>query len=47
MRSDVGADDVIRAMTGLWQVGVGDRGKVQAQPLLDLLMDGLRTVVAR
>jgi AcrR family transcriptional regulator len=47
IRSDVGADDVMRAMNGLWQVGNDDRGKAQARLLLNLLMDGLRTVVVQ
>jgi AcrR family transcriptional regulator len=42
IRSDVSADDVMRAMSGLMQLNPRGDWQDQARRLLDLLMDGLR-----
>jgi AcrR family transcriptional regulator len=47
IRDDIGADDVILAMSGLWRVNVHEDGwQGRTERVLDLLMDGLR-VTAR
>ena len=42
IRDDVGADDVMLAIAGLWHVNVRNDWQGQTRRLLDLLMDGLR-----
>ncbi len=42
IRSDLSADDVMRAMSGLMQLNPHSDWQDQARRLLDLLMDGLR-----
>lgn len=42
IRSDVDAEDVMRAMRGVWQAPDEEGWQDQARRLLDLLMDGLR-----
>jgi len=42
IRSDLSADDVLRAMSGLMQLNPHGDWQDQARRLLDLLMDGLR-----
>jgi AcrR family transcriptional regulator len=42
IRSDLSADDVLRAMSGLMQLNPEGDWQDQARRLLDLLMDGLR-----
>jgi AcrR family transcriptional regulator len=42
IRADVDADDVLRAMGGIWHMSDGPEWREQAQRLLALLMDGLR-----
>jgi AcrR family transcriptional regulator len=42
IRSDLSADDVLRAMSGLMQLNPRGEWQDQARRLLDLLMDGLR-----
>ena len=42
IRPDADADDVLRAMGGIWQMSDGPQWREQAQRLLALLMDGLR-----
>jgi AcrR family transcriptional regulator len=47
IRADVDADDVLRAMGGVWQMSDGPQWREQTQRLLSLLMDGLRYGAAR
>jgi AcrR family transcriptional regulator len=47
IRSDLSADDVLRAMSGLMQLNPRGDWQDQARRLLDLLMDGLRAGAAR
>jgi AcrR family transcriptional regulator len=42
IRADVGADDVLRAMGGIWLMPMEAGWQEQARRLLGLLMDGLR-----
>jgi AcrR family transcriptional regulator len=42
IRADVGADDVMLAIAGLWHVNSRNDWQGQTRRLLDLLMDGLR-----
>lgn len=42
LRTDVSADDVMRAMWGVWLVPDGDQWQTQVRRLLDLVVDGLR-----
>ena len=42
IRSDVGADDVLRAMSAIWSISDQPGWGEQARTLLRLLMDGLR-----
>jgi AcrR family transcriptional regulator len=46
IRNDVDAEDVLRAMNGIWQVTEAD-WQERARKLLTLLMDGLRAGTAR
>ena len=47
IRSDLSADDVLRAMSGLMQLNPRADWQDQARRLLDLLMDGLRAGAGR
>lgn len=47
VRADVTADDVLAAVTGAALVAGGPSGRVQAQRLLDLVVDGLRDIAPR
>lgn len=42
IREDIGAEDVMLAIAGLWHVRTGDDWEGRTQRLLDLLIDGLR-----
>ena len=42
LRSDVEAEDVLRAMGGIWMVADGDDFSEQAMRILRLVLDGLR-----
>jgi AcrR family transcriptional regulator len=42
IRADADAENVLRAMSGVWLVTDEERWQDQARQLLDLLMDGLR-----
>ena len=44
IRADVDAEDVLRAMSAIWQINDEPGWQEQARTLLRLLMDGLRTV---
>jgi AcrR family transcriptional regulator len=44
VRADVSADDMILALAGLGRLKESDEGQAQARRLIDLLMDGLRTL---
>lgn len=47
VRADVTANDVLAAVTGAALVSGGPSGRVQAQRLLDLVVDGLRDIQSR
>lgn len=47
VRADVTANDVLAAATGAALVAGGPSGRVQAQRLLDLVVDGLREIQPR
>lgn len=47
VRADVTANDVLAAVTGAALVSRGPSGRVQAQRLLDLVVDGLRDIQPR
>ena len=42
LRSDVEAEDVLRAMGAIWMVSDGDEFPEQAMRILRLVLDGLR-----
>jgi AcrR family transcriptional regulator len=46
IRADIGADDMMLALAGLWHVNIEDDWQGQTGRLLDLLMDGLRSGAA-
>ena len=42
LRADVDADDVLRAMGAIWNIGDGEAWRAQAETLIRLIVDGLR-----